>query len=106
MDKVTIRLQYEKFTDVMHVDVATPARDIVVRAVALGPEFAGPQLAGKVLLRVGSDGTFLGITIYQFRSVKRLLRRKFLALSWRRALRLMVESMAAGSIARAHCPAV
>lgn len=107
MGEMTITLQYERYTDVMHVDIAEPREGAKVRGVLLGPDVypnLGAPFDGKVLLRIAEDGTFLGLTIYRFTSVKRALQRRFWVLSSRRALRLMAESMAAGAQAL-RCPA-
>ena len=100
---INIRFEYQRTTDVMYVEwrgsgeIAAPeiAPEAVIRAVQLGSEF-GDLFDGRVVIRIGPDGHLVGATILRFSSMKRRLMWSYRVLSWRRALRLLITSLAAG----------
>ena len=103
MGTATLHLQRELHTDVLHVDLAEPPAGTTICAVEVG-HLVGFE--GKIIARIGEDGTFYGVTVLNFSSVKRTLIWQYRVLSWRRALDLVVSSIRAGmatAIEQQHC---
>ncbi|HXE05085.1 MAG TPA: hypothetical protein VN579_03790 [Bryobacteraceae bacterium] len=99
-----IRMQYERHTDVMHVDLAEPKPDARVHAIEVG-HWVG--FKGRVIARVGDDGELFGLTIMEFTSVKRTLHFRYKAFAWKQTLLLVVHAILAGLALgemRHHCP--
>lgn len=103
--RITIHLQFERHTDVMHVDIVEPTPSARINAVEVGNLLG---FDGRVIARVGDDGQLYGLTVLQFTSVKRTLRLRYRVFAWKRALQLFIAAILAGRKiveATRHCSA-
>ena len=64
---------YEKYSDVMYVDVAVPQKGAVIETVDVGDELGLP---GQIIVRYdAATGNIYGMTIERYSAVDRKLRR-------------------------------
>jgi hypothetical protein len=89
-----ITMDYDRPTDVMHVDFCTPANNDRVDVLDVGEQAGFP---GQVVARVNLERRiFYGITIQNFSSFKRRLFWMYRMASIQRALELMLNMLRAG----------
>lgn len=92
-----IKLEYERHTDVMHVDISEPRAGSVIDALEVGDQLGFP---GQIVLRVERDTqTPVGISICRFRSFKRKLLWNYRIASFDKAIRLFVDFLRTGRYA-------
>ncbi|MFZ0417628.1 MAG: hypothetical protein WAM04_05965 [Candidatus Sulfotelmatobacter sp.] len=89
-----ITMDYDRLTDVMHVDFCIPSGDDRVDVVDVGEQAGFP---GQVVARVNSEHRiFYGLTIQNFSSFKRKLFWMYKMASIQCALELMLNMLRAG----------
>jgi uncharacterized protein YuzE len=93
MEAQELKLEYERETDVMYVDLCPPGSDAQIDVFEVGENIGFP---GQVLVRIDrSNQKLLGVTIQRYSSFKRKLLWKYRMISVVWALNLLVGSLRA-----------
>jgi hypothetical protein len=90
-----MKLEYDRLTDVMHVDVCFPGDEVHVDVVDVGDSLGFP---GQIVARVNLENRVVyGFTIQRFSAFKRTLLWQYRMASIQRALFLLLRTFRAGA---------
>ena len=93
-EALTLKMQHEQHTDVMHVMLCDPAPDDRIDVIEVGESLGFP---GQILARVNLDRRVVyGVTILRYSSFKRRIMWHYHMASTQRALLFLIKTLCAG----------